>query len=356
MELADHFGRVTERDWAKDVGAEPIRFAMIGLGWWVRDEAVPAIEKSEFCEVGVTVSSSPEKAERVAERVDAEAAVTYEEFHDGVATEHYDAVYVCTPNATHLEFVRTAAELGKAVLCEKPMEASVGRAEDLVAACEDANVTLMIAYRMQTDPAVRRVRELIRDGFIGEPIHVHSHMSDDLLADIPDYDQWRLSPELSGGTTMNDVGVYSLNTSRFVLDADPTAVYATARADHEAFEGVDEHVAFQVEFEGGITAACTASHNSQRASVLRVVGSEGQVTIDPIYFPWDDREVLLQRGGTRSRVTFEQANQMEEEFDYFANRLQRGLEPYPDGHHGLVDMRAIEALYDSVENGQRETL
>jgi predicted dehydrogenase len=66
--------------------------------------------------------------------------------------------------------------------------------------------------------------------------------------------------------------------------------------------------------------------------------------------------VLLQHGGTRSRVTFDQADQMEEEFDYFANRLQRDLEAYPDGHHGLTDMRAIKALYDSVESGQRETL
>jgi predicted dehydrogenase len=142
------------------------------------------------------------------------------------------------------------------------MEASVERADDLVAVCEDASVTLMIAYRIQTDPAVRRVRELVQKGFISGPIQVHSHMSDDPLADIPDYNQWRLNSGLSGGTTMNDVGIYSLNTSRFVLDADPTAVYATARAEHEAFEGLDEHVAFQVEFEGETTAACTPSHNA----------------------------------------------------------------------------------------------
>ncbi|MFB6296496.1 MAG: D-xylose 1-dehydrogenase Gfo6 [Halobacteriales archaeon] len=356
MDLTEYFEAFTARDWQEDVGGDPVRFAMIGLGWWVREEAIPAVENSSFCETAVTVSSSPEKAERVAEAADAEAAITYEAFHEGAAAEHYDAVYVCTPNATHLDFVETAAELGKDVLCEKPMEASVDRAEDLVAACEDAGVTLMVAYRMQTEPAVRRARDLVREGFVGEPIQVHSHMSDDLLSHVPDHDQWRLTPELSGGTTMNDIGIYSINTARFVLGDDPTAVYATQRSEREAFAGVDEHVAFQLEFEGGPTAACTASHNAERASELRVIGSEGQVVVDPIYFPWDDREVLVQRDGVRSRVTFEQIDQMEEEFDYFANCLQRGNEPHPDGHHGLVDLRTIEALYESAERGERVTL
>jgi len=55
-------------------------------------------------------------------------AITYDEYHDGVAADAYDAVYVCTPNALHLPYVETAAELGKDVLCEKPMEGSLERA------------------------------------------------------------------------------------------------------------------------------------------------------------------------------------------------------------------------------------
>ena len=356
MDLTEHFDGFTARDWQVDVGGEPIRFAMVGLGWWTREEAIPAVAESEFCETTVVVSSSTEKAERVAETADAAAALTYEQFHDGEAAGEYDAVYVCTPNATHLEYVRTAADLGKDVLCEKPMEATAERARELVETAEDAGIELMIAYRMQTEPAVRRVRDLVRDGFVGDPVHVHSHMSDDLLEFIPDYDQWRLTPDLSGGTTMNDIGVYSLNTARFVLDADPTAVYASVESVHEAFEGLDEHVAFQLEFPEAVTAACTASHNAHQSSELRVVGTEGQLLVDPLYHPWDDREVVLERDGTRDRRTFAQVNQMEEEFDYFANHLQRDVDVHPDGRHGLVDIEAIEALYESAESGSRVSL
>jgi xylose dehydrogenase (NAD/NADP) len=354
MSLAQHLRSFTERDWEEDVGGDPVRFAMIGLGWWTRDEAIPAVEKGEFCETTVVVSGSKEKAERVAAGTDTvETGITYDEFHEGVAADRYDAVYICTPNATHLEYVETAADLGKAVLCEKPMEATAERARRLVEAADAADVPLMIAYRMQTEPAVRRARDMVEDGLIGDPIHVHGHMADDLLEFIPDPDQWRLTPELSGGTTMNDIGIYPLNTTRFVLGMDPVAAYATQESVHDAFEGVDEHVAFQLEFPDAVTAVCTASHNAHGSSHLRFVGSEGEISVEPIFFPWDDREMSVSCGGVDAEFEFEQVNQMTEEFDYFANCLQRGIDPHPDGEHGLVDVRTIEALYESAETGRR---
>jgi xylose dehydrogenase (NAD/NADP) len=85
----------------------------------------------------------------------------------GDGTGSYDAVYVCTPNALHLPYAETAADQGKAVLCEKPLEADAGRAARLVTTCEDAGLPLTTAYRIQADPALRRVRDLVRGGADG---------------------------------------------------------------------------------------------------------------------------------------------------------------------------------------------
>jgi xylose dehydrogenase (NAD/NADP) len=352
MTLQEYFDSFTERDWQTAEGGT-IRFAMVGLGWWTRDEAMPAVADSEFCETTVVVSGDPEKADRVASENDLAAGITYDEYEDGVAADEYDAVYVCTPNATHLDLVSAAADLGKDVLCEKPMEKSVERAEGLVEACDAADVTLMIAYRMQTEPAIRRMRELVREGFVGDPILVHGNMTDDLLDLIPDYDQWRLNPELSGGATMIDVGIYSLNTARFVLDADLVAAQGMTHSGHEAFEGTDEHVTFELRFDDDTLASCSASHNGHLESHLKVVGTEGVVTVEDPFFPWADRSVVLERGGVSDRLTFEQVNQMTEEFDYFADCLLTGRDPHPDGEHGLVDIRTIEAVYESAETGRR---
>jgi len=84
----------------------------------------------------------------------------------------------------------------------------------------------MAGYRMQTDPAVRRLRDLLEAGVAGDVIHVHATMSQTMLGGElgSDHDQWRLDSELSGGCALMDLGVYPLNTIRFVLGADPARV------------------------------------------------------------------------------------------------------------------------------------
>ena len=351
MSFDRYLAEYEDRDWETDVDGT-VRIAMIGLGWWTVEYAMPAVENADYCETTAVVSSSTEKAERVAEdAATVERALTYDEFHEGVGADAFDAVYVCTPNALHLQYVETAADLGKAVLCEKPMEASVERAEQMVEVVESADVPLMVAYRMQTEPVVRLARELVREGFVGDPVHVHGNMSQDLFAE--DADSWRLNPDLAGpGASVTDLGVYSINTTRFILDAEPVAASAWMYAENDAFDDVpDERSAFLVEFEGGVGAACTASQHADEGSHLRITGTEGEIDIEPAFL--GECGVTLSRGGTTTAIDPAGVDEMEEEFDYFANRLLAGEPHHPDGRHGLVDMRAIEAVYEAAERGER---
>ena len=347
--LPEFFDGFTDRDW-QTVEEGTVRVAMVGLGWWTQEKAMPAVERSELCETTVLVSGDSARVERV---VDAHETVrsglSYEEFHDGASSEEYDAVYIATPNALHLEYAETAAGLGKAILCEKPMEATVERAERLVDAC--ASVPLMVAYRMQTEPAVRRVRELIRRKFIGEPTGVHGQMTQRLLDINPDPEQWRLDPELAGyGASVMDLGIYPLNTARFVLDADPYSVQATMYSAHEAFSDVpDERASFRVEFPDGVSAVCTASQNAGQSSHLQVTGTEGELRLDPIFFPDEPRTLRIRRGDVDVTIEFDQRSQMTEEFDYFADRVLSATPVHPDGEHGLLDMRAIAAIHEAAE-------
>lgn len=355
MDLQDQFDGFTARDWQTIEEGGPVRFAVIGLGWWTRDEAIPAIQQADLCETTVAVSSTTAKAESVAESVETiDHALTYEEFHDGAAREAYDAVYVATPNSKHLEYVDTAAGFGKDVLCEKPMEATLERAEAVVEACRDRDVTLMVAYRMQTEPAVRWARDLVQTGFIGEPVHVHSHLSQRLLEMIPNPDQWRLDPDLTGyGTSVMDLGPYPVNTTRFILDEDPIRVTAQAGSTGEAFDDVpDETAAFVLTYPNNCFAACTVSQNAAQSSRLSIVGLEGELTIEPAFFPHHPREVTVARSGTTASYEVEMVDQMLEEFEYFADCVLSGRSPVPDGAHGVTDMRIIKAIYDSAESNE----
>ncbi|MFC7137802.1 D-xylose 1-dehydrogenase Gfo6 [Halobaculum litoreum] len=356
--MADTFAAAlddfTRRDWqtlAPDAVDDPVRVAVVGLGWFAREWALPGIDRSAYTEAAVVCGVDPEVTAAVAAERDL-VGVAPDELRSGAVAEEYDAVYVATPNATHLEYVEAAAEQGKAVLCEKPVEATLDRAERLVSACDDAGVPLMVGYRMQTDPAVRRLKESVADGALGDVVHVHATMSQTMLGELgTDHDQWRLDPDLSGGCALMDIGVYPLNTTRFVLEADPVAVFGTTRSEHAAFAGVDEHASYRLTFADGVEAMCSVSQTAQHASRLEVTGTEGRAVLDPAFYEREDREFALERGGSRVGVEFEQVHQPAEEFAYFGHQLLAEEPFYPDGEHALGDARALDAVYESAETG-----
>lgn len=355
MEVDRLIDEYTQRDWqTRESGT--VRIAVIGLGWWTVEQAIPAVASSDLCETTVLVSSSPDKAGRIASRHETvEDVVTYEEFHDGAATDAYDAIYICTPNALHLPKVETAARHGKDVLCEKPMEATVERAERMVETVEEAGVTLMIAYRMQTEPAIRCIRGLVAEGFVGEPVSIHGQMSQRILSINDNPEQWRLNPDLAGpGTSVTDLGIYPANTARFVLGTDPDRVVSfTHTTDREAFQSVpDERAVFTLAFPGGVHATCTASQHTHQSGLFRVTGTEGRVELEPAFFNDHAKTLTLSRDSGTVEAQFDRIDQMEAEFDHFANYLLDERDPHPDGRHGLVDMRAIEATYEAAERGE----
>ena len=355
MDLRTYFDDFTEKDWPR-AEEGTVRFAMVGLGWWTMDHAIPATNELEHLETTTVVSSTTEKAQGVADDHETiDHALTYDEFQDGAAADAYDAVYIATPNALHLPYVETAAEYDKAVLCEKPIEANVERAEKLAQAASD--ITIGLEYRMHIQPAVRMMRELVADGFIGDVTHVHGDMSQ-LLMEINDSpDQWRLNPDLAGaGGSVTDLGVYSINTTRYVVGKDPVAVSGATWSGTEPFTSIpDERSAFTVEFSDGVLGSFTASQNAHRTSHLRVVGTEGELLLDDAFLG-DERVLTVERGDTTITTEFEQIEETERSLEFFADHVLTGTPIERDAEHGLVDQYAIDAVYESAETGERVDL
>ncbi|WP_123534418.1 D-xylose 1-dehydrogenase Gfo6 [Halosimplex salinum] len=340
-----------ERDWARPVDGGPVRFAVIGLGWFGPDVAIPAIEESDYCVTTTVVSGDREKAERVADEKGVDHALTYDDYADGEAADAYDAVYVVTPNGLHLPHVETAADLGKDVLCEKPLEATAERARKCVEVCEEAGVDLMTAYRMQTTNSIRWVRDLVQDGVIGDPVHTRGAFSYNLIAAGEDMDQWRLNPDLAGGGPLMDLGVYPLNTSRFVLDEDPTAVHASTVEGPSEFDGLEQYCAFTMEFPSGVVAECDTGYQVAGDNYFEVGGTHGRIRVDVPFNVDADRKITIRGSGEETVVEPDEPSEMVEEFDYFATGVLTDMDIAPDGEHGLFDMRLTEAIYESGENG-----
>ena len=123
-----------------------------------------------FCRPTAVVTGSAAKGAETATEFGIDHVLDYDGFLAGDAIDAYDAAYIATPNATHPKFVEGAAEHGIHVLCEKPLAATREGANRAIEACGDAGVTLMVAYRLQAEPTVRRTREVFRDGVNGFPV------------------------------------------------------------------------------------------------------------------------------------------------------------------------------------------
>jgi xylose dehydrogenase (NAD/NADP) len=213
----------------------------------------------------------------------------------------------------------------------------------------------MTAYRLQTEPTVRRTRELVHEGVTGDVVQVHGSFSHPLL-ETAGADTWRLDPDLAGGGALVDLGIYPLNTIRFLLDCEPTGVYATTHSSGGPFANVDEHVAFQIEYETSTTASCTASFDAHASSQLELVGTEGKVHIESPFGGVVPQEMVVESGDIRMEYTGPTVDEVCEEFDYFGYCVLTGTDPEPDGEDCLADLRAIEAAYESAETGCRVVL
>lgn len=354
MNVDAYFDEFTRRDWqTTDEGT--LRLAVVGLGDFAVNRAIPAIRRTQFCAVTVVVSGSPEKAEQVANEYDMEAAIDYDAFADGAAADAYDAVYIATPPVFHRTYTETAASLGKHVLCEKPLAADAADAEQMIEACDRHDVTLMTAYRLRTEPAIRRVREMIRDGVIGNVVQITGGFSTRLL-DHASADTWRLDRDVAGGGALLDLGIYPLNLSRFLLERNPTAVWGETASQTAPFGNVEEHASVQLTFPPGITATCSASFNAHPDNRLQVLGTDGQVLVREPFGGDIQQELIVERRDARTEYTGPRVDEVTEEFDYFAHCVLTGSDCETDGEDGIADLRIIEAAYESAADGTRVSL
>ena len=341
--MHEAFTDVRRRDWDTDTEGE-IRLAVVGCGGFARGVVLPSIEACKYLTATVGVSGSASNREASADY--GLATTDYDGYADGELVDRYDAVYVATPNRLHLPHIETAAAQGKAVISEKPLDATSDRAEQAVAACESAGVPLMTAYRMQTDPLFRRLREFLDDGGIGTVTRLAGDFTFPVLAGSRGPDQWRLDRELAGGGALVDVGVYLLNTTRFLLGEEPESVSGHTRTSGP-FSDVDEHVDFRVVFDD-VVGNFSASFSGQPTAEYTVYGTDGTVRIDDAFQPNRDRRLVVETADAQYELDGAGGDELREEFDYFAHAVLTGRAIEPDGADGLADVRLIEQVYESA--------
>lgn len=325
----------------------PIRYAVVGLGHIAQVAVLPAFAHAENSELAALVSSDRQKLKVLAKRYGIESAVSYDEFGDLCATGAIDAAYIALPNHLHREYTEIAAKAKVHVLCEKPMALSVRDAEAMVRVCRKNDVRLMIAYRLHFERGNLEAIDVVNSGKIGEP----RYFSSDFSLDVKN-DNIRIRRETGGGALW-DLGIYCLNAARYLFRDEPVEVVAmTAARDDERFREVEEMLSAILRFPGERLAHFTCSLGAADLATYRVVGTKGDLVLDPAFEYAMELERELTVGGRKSRKTYEKRDQFAPELIHFSECILEGKEPEPSGEEGLLDVRVIDALYRSARRGR----
>src|SRR5262249_33515317 len=143
----------------------PFGWGIVSTGKHPDVKIAPAMATGDGGELAGVYSRDQHRADAFAQQHDARGA--YSQLGDLLKDPRVDGVFVCSPNALHVEHVVQAAEAGKHVLCEKPMATTIADAVRMVQACRRAGVTLGVAFNLRQHPAYIRARELVAAGTLG---------------------------------------------------------------------------------------------------------------------------------------------------------------------------------------------
>jgi predicted dehydrogenase len=329
-----------------------LRVALMGLGSYA-SRVAEAMQSSKMAKITGLISGSPSKLKDWQKKynVPGKNCYNYDTFDEVKSNPDIDAIYVITPNALHHGQVIRVARAGKHVICEKPMALNAREGQEMVDECKKANVKLLVGYRMHLEPKTLEIIRMRKDGELGKILFFEGLSG----FTIGDPNQWRLNPKLAGGGSLMDIGIYSINGSRYMVGEEPVWVTAQeTKTDLQKFkEGVDETIMFQLGFPSGVVASCLSTYAMSNLDRFFLNGEKGFAELQPAtgYGP-------IQGRTHKGELTHPHVPHQTVQMDEMALIILQNKKPTVaiDGEEGLRDLRIIDAVYEAVRTGQKITI
>jgi predicted dehydrogenase len=264
---------------------------MIGCGAIALGAHIPALSRldavarlAHLCDVRSEVAESTARKHGVDQWT--------ADYHELLADPSLDAVIITTPEFLHAEQTIAALEAGKHVLCEKPIAATLGEADAMIAAAERTGLLLMIGHSRRFTARYQRVREVVASGDLGELILIRenerrprAHYSamklpvDHWQPETNKTGSWKDSARFSGGVARGHA-IHEVDLFRWFAGAPAKSVWAESSITIAGRE-VPDALSFQLEFENGALGACDLFTNAPSEypwyHQLEIVGTNGML-------------------------------------------------------------------------------
>ncbi len=283
-----------------------------------------------------------------------------------LAMDEIDMVVVGAPNFAHCDVTVKAAKAGKHVVVEKPLCLNLAEADRMIAACDQAGVKLMYAEELCFTPKYVRLKKLLDDGVLGDPVMFKQSEKHDgpHAAHFWDVDR-------SGGGVTMDMGCHAIQFFRWLNANNPVkSVYAHMNTSvHAAKTRGEDNAIIILEFDNGVVAVAEESWTKpggmdDRAEIL---GSEGVAYADllhgnsiPTYSTKGVGYAVEKAGNTVgwSFVMYEEIWNygFPQEFQHFVDCIRYDREPLVTGRDGKAVLEILFAAYESAGAGRKITL
>jgi len=324
-----------------------IRIGVIGYGYW-GPNIVRNLHGLDTASVEIVCDKSAAALARV--RKAFPGISTTSDARDVLCSPKIDAVAVITPVWTHYELAKTALQNGKHVFVEKPFTSNSAQAQELIEIAAQKDLTIMVDHTFLFTGAVRKIRELIEGGVLG---------------DLYYYDSLRVNLGLfqHDVSVVWDLAPHDLSIMDHLINAPPEAVVATGE---KHLNGVEDVAFMTIYFPGKVIAHINVNWLSPVKIRTTLIGGQKKMLV------WNDlvadekirvydKGVAIQGGeGIRDALVsyrtgdmwapqVEQLEALRAELGYFADCIINRKTPLNDGRAGLRVVRMLEAAECSVQ-------
>jgi len=271
-----------------------------------------------------------------------------------LADGNVDALVIGTPNYLHTPQAIAALNAGVHVMVEKPMAMNAQEAEQICDAATQSGTTLMVAHCWRFDPEVLWLKErskelgkIIRTKGIG----VHARWGPT---------GWFTQKQFAGGGALADMGIHALDTARFLLgDPQPVSVFAKIDTHYGDYD-VDDTGVIVVTWEGGATSYIESGwwqpHADGPEAATQLYGRDGFGSLFPTQVTVVDcrtqKANAIESGFAFPREQHCPQSLYDDQMRYFIECIEKKRTPNPGGLEGLVNMKVVDAAYESARTGE----
>ena len=265
-----------------------------------------------------------------------------------------DAIVIGTPNYLHAPQTIPALNAGVHVMVEKPMAMNAQEAEQMCEAAEKSGALLMVAHCWRFDADVLWLKE--QASILGKIIRtkgygVHTHWGPS---------GWFTQKKFAGGGALADMGIHAVDTARFLLgDPKPISVYAKIGTHYKDFD-VDDTGVLLIEWETGATSYIESGwwqpHADGPEATTQLYGTDGFGSLFPtrveVINQKEERVEVIDSGFAFPRQEHCPQSLYEAQLKYFVECIEKKQTPIPGALEGLINMRVIDAAYESSRTGK----